>query len=156
MGISSTMEASTLPSPSNRPCTCERVTGAPYTSDQCRLCWLFHYNPAYRQLWTEPTFLDKVGRFVQAAAQHVLQGAPLVSEAVFQQRMATCQSCGFYNKGGCKLCGCNLHQKARWATQDCPLCIHCGRPSWDHDPDCLFCSRWNQQAVQNLDQEADG
>ena len=37
-----------------RPCTCDRCTpilGAPYTSDQCRLCWLYHHAPAYRALW---------------------------------------------------------------------------------------------------------
>ncbi len=37
-----------------RPCTCDRFNPdplAPYTLDQCRLCWLYHNDPAYRALW---------------------------------------------------------------------------------------------------------
>ena len=36
----------------NRPCTCEQCTpGQPYTPDQCRVCWLYHNDSAYRTLW---------------------------------------------------------------------------------------------------------
>jgi hypothetical protein len=34
-----------------RPCTCERVTSEMYDVGQCRLCWLYRYVPAYRELW---------------------------------------------------------------------------------------------------------
>ncbi len=35
-----------------RPCLCDKaVTGQPFTTDQCRLCWLYHKDPAYRQFW---------------------------------------------------------------------------------------------------------
>lgn len=35
-----------------RPCTCDRVRfRAPYTADQCRLCWLYHHDAAYHRLW---------------------------------------------------------------------------------------------------------
>jgi hypothetical protein len=38
----------------SRPCTCERIHDDPtaaYTPDQCRLCWLFHFDPDYRAAW---------------------------------------------------------------------------------------------------------
>ena len=38
----------------SRPCTCDRVNADPsaqYTPDQCRLCWLFHFNADYRAAW---------------------------------------------------------------------------------------------------------
>ena len=38
----------------NRPCTCDRCTPEPwaaYTLDQCRLCWLYHHDLDYRELW---------------------------------------------------------------------------------------------------------
>jgi hypothetical protein len=43
-----------------RPCTCDRYDpSAPYTLDQCRVCWLYHNDPGYRALWhgnpTSPT-----------------------------------------------------------------------------------------------------
>ncbi len=40
-----------------RPCTCDRVhadPARPYTPDQCRLCWLYRHDPAYRALWVGP------------------------------------------------------------------------------------------------------
>ncbi len=37
-----------------RPCVCESARPGPYTPDQCRLCWLFHNHPDYRQLWGGP------------------------------------------------------------------------------------------------------
>jgi hypothetical protein len=38
-----------------RPCTCDRLppAGQPYSPDYCRLCWLYHHDPAYRALWGE-------------------------------------------------------------------------------------------------------
>lgn len=36
-----------------RPCSCDRVPpqGVPYTTAFCRLCYLWHYDPAYRVRW---------------------------------------------------------------------------------------------------------
>jgi ADP-heptose:LPS heptosyltransferase len=36
-----------------RPCTCDRIPpdGQPYTTDFCRLCYLYHTNPDYNRLW---------------------------------------------------------------------------------------------------------
>lgn len=40
---------------SQRPCTCDRMMrGGAYTLDQCRLCWLFHHDAAYRAHWGGP------------------------------------------------------------------------------------------------------
>jgi hypothetical protein len=41
-----------------RPCTCESVRPGPYTAGQCRLCWLYHNDPAYRALWGAPGGAD--------------------------------------------------------------------------------------------------
>lgn len=38
---------------SERPCTCNRVTGPSYTLTQCRLCWLYHNDDRYHELWSE-------------------------------------------------------------------------------------------------------
>jgi hypothetical protein len=38
-----------------RPCVCERVTSEVYDLDQCRLCWLYRFAPAYRELWDSET-----------------------------------------------------------------------------------------------------
>lgn len=36
-----------------RPCYCDRLPpeGQPYTTDYCRLCWLWHYDASYRCFW---------------------------------------------------------------------------------------------------------
>lgn len=38
-----------------RPCTCEDHQTGPYGPGQCRLCWLYHNDPAYRALWDSHT-----------------------------------------------------------------------------------------------------
>jgi hypothetical protein len=34
--------------------------GAAYTYDQCRPCWLYHHDAAYRALWDKPGLGDRV------------------------------------------------------------------------------------------------
>lgn len=40
-----------------RPCTCGHV-------EKCRLCWLYHNNPAYRKIWGPPGLGDRVAQFL--------------------------------------------------------------------------------------------
>lgn len=41
----------------SRPCYCENVRiGSAYTTDQCRLCWLYHHREDYRALWDSSDF----------------------------------------------------------------------------------------------------
>lgn len=35
----------------SRPCSCDNVSGPVWTEEQCRRCWLWHYDPAYREHW---------------------------------------------------------------------------------------------------------
>jgi hypothetical protein len=38
----------------SRPCTCDRCGLTPwadYRPGDCRLCWLYHHDPDYQQLW---------------------------------------------------------------------------------------------------------
>ena len=42
----------------SRPCTCDDcdpLPWAPYQSGQCRLCWLYHHDPAYQRHWDGET-----------------------------------------------------------------------------------------------------
>ncbi len=39
-----------------RPCNCENQRPGPYTPDQCRVCWLYHHDPAYRALWNAAAY----------------------------------------------------------------------------------------------------
>lgn len=32
----------------NRPCACDRYRPGPYDASQCRLCWLYHHDDAFR------------------------------------------------------------------------------------------------------------
>jgi hypothetical protein len=45
----------------SRPCQCDKIRPGPiYTLDQCRLCWLYHHEPAYQALWNEPALTPAV------------------------------------------------------------------------------------------------
>lgn len=114
-----------------RPCQCDRCDQAgPYDKGQCRLCWLFHNDPRYRQLWepdakpieSPPGFFQRAVNFVGAAAQHVMAGLPTVADDLYDKRMSECVRCEHYNaeRDQCGLCGCRMSIKARWAEQKCP------------------------------------
>jgi hypothetical protein len=116
-----------------RPCTCDRIKqDGIYTLDQCRICWLYHFNPRYRRLWggeelPRPGLLQKAGSFLKSASTYLARGMPQVSEEEYQRRSEICLSntCGFFREGSCLKCGCRLlgqvAAKARWATEHCPI-----------------------------------
>lgn len=37
----------------SRPCDCDRLppAGKPYTTEYCRLCWLYHHDEQFRAMW---------------------------------------------------------------------------------------------------------
>jgi len=66
------------------------------------------------------SFGRDIGKWVSA-------GIPVVSEEVFNSRIAICKDCEFWNKdgfaktGSCTKCGCSTQAKLRMATAKCPI-----------------------------------
>lgn len=66
---------------------------------------------------------------VARSAEKVIKREPVkVDPAVFEQRWDICKRCDEFRpgkkdskKGSCKICGCNMHWKARWASERCPI-----------------------------------
>lgn len=56
-------------------------------------------------------------------AKFASAGFPVVSDAVFEERMAICGSCESFNlqEKRCLKCGCYMEAKAKMATTKCPL-----------------------------------
>lgn len=94
---------------------------------QCRVCWLFHNDERYRQLWTTgeglvtstapaqaatPSLPERVGNFQTALERWNAAGRPRVSLEVLAERQAQCQSCEYHDAEHdlCNLCGCPLSQ----------------------------------------------
>jgi hypothetical protein len=73
----------------------------------------------------EPGFIAKVINYAKAVAADVKAGRPRVSDELFTTRMAVCRECGLFKahkvKCGHPACGCNLKEKARWASMECPI-----------------------------------
>lgn len=87
----------------------------------CQLCELCKTTKQ-----AEPNWWQKALTFVQAAAAHVTQGMPQVTEEEYQRRIHICQACDFFKNGSCLKCGCQvmgtgLFTKARWKNQVCPI-----------------------------------
>ena len=61
-----------------------------------------------------------LGKWVQA-------GIPVVSQNLFESRIAICKGCEFWNQSGfsgtgsCKKCGCSTQAKLRLGTSKCPI-----------------------------------
>ena len=73
----------------------------------------------------EATFAESVEHFSKAMVVWARKGFPVVSRAVFIERLSTCFSCGEWDKrayfgfGKCKICGCTMGK--HWlATSECP------------------------------------
>jgi hypothetical protein len=82
----------------------------------------------------------KVSNFLSAAAGHIMEGCPAVTDKQVEERFEVCKSniCGQFIKksedeGTCghTTCGCNMQRvgsesilkpnKLRWADQQCPI-----------------------------------
>jgi hypothetical protein len=70
----------------------------------------------------EKTYLDKAIQYIPAKVNHTLNGSPVVPDEVFKERISICQTCPNFDpdKRQCKLCGCPMDAKAKWADVDCP------------------------------------
>lgn len=76
-----------------------------------------------------PGILEKIANFGKAVVQHVVAGAPKVTEEQLRDRLAICQDCEYHepDRDRCRRCGCGLSLKASWADQACPL----DPPKWE-------------------------
>lgn len=59
---------------------------------------------------------------LQAVKAWKAAGLPLVTDAVYHQRLRVCRSCpkGQYQWFQCRQCRCIVYSKAKLATEDCP------------------------------------
>jgi hypothetical protein len=101
----------------------------------CFSCRKLATEPAYRaavaklrgqavgEAVTEPGFFQKAATFAKAAARHLTNGLPTVTDEVKAQRLALCVVCEHYNaaRGTCNKCGCILKTKTSWALEKCPI-----------------------------------
>jgi hypothetical protein len=76
---------------------------------------------------TAPSFLEKVGNFAAAAAQHVAAGSPRCTDEQVAARHAICAGCEYFDGKLCTKCGCPVSRertymgKLSWADQSCPV-----------------------------------
>jgi len=74
---------------------------------------------------TEPGLLRKAMNFGSAVVRHAADFGRNVTAEVFEQRLSVCRSCPSCDlqRMVCreKQCGCQLHMKARWRSENCPL-----------------------------------
>jgi hypothetical protein len=98
----------------------------------CRVCAALARRAAKKAaLPAEPNLLQKAISLTAAATRHLAAGRPRVDDATFALRMAACGGCemrlGTDERPRCRICGCGLATKARWAGQVCP---HPDGPRW--------------------------
>jgi hypothetical protein len=99
------------------PCACPKLTVHPsgVLPATCARC-PYSDNPPSVGL------VRKAANLGTAIAQHVRHGLAVVDNETHAARLAVCKTCDqFTERGSCKICGCNMNAKAKWAEQDCPL-----------------------------------
>lgn len=109
--------------------------GAPFVgaydpSRQCRWCWRYQNDLAFREavdgrkVEDGPDLLTKARNLSSALADWAKAGFAVVDEETYEKRIAACLACPHYFQNTCLLCGCKvagerLH-KARLASSTCP------------------------------------
>lgn len=69
-----------------------------------------------------PSVTRAIANFAQAALAHTVAGRPCASDEATAWRIAICESCpNFTESRACRLCGCNMDVKVRWADMACPI-----------------------------------
>jgi len=70
-----------------------------------------------------PSIWQMTKNFSKEFATWMANGAPVVSEDDYKERLSTCNSCPMLDRRvmRCKECGCKVEHKAKWKTADCPL-----------------------------------
>jgi hypothetical protein len=103
-----------------RKCTCDKCEiGSPFSSGQCRLCWLYHNDPRYQKLWGGT--LEHAENFIKAVNKRAKDGFRDVDQESYKERLKQCESCDSKTEDWrCLECGCFLTIKAKWSTEDCP------------------------------------
>lgn len=111
--------------------------GAPFdgpydVTRQCRLCWLYHNDPAYRKGWSDetpvsgsattlPGFFQQLSNLTASVVGHLANGAKHVSPEVLEERKAICTACPHLTaERRCAKCGCYVDVKASWESERCP------------------------------------
>lgn len=66
--------------------------------------------------------LQQIKNFTGAISEHVTSGLKNVSSEEQARRLAICGECPFFDSDRvvCKICGCRLAIKTKWATSKCP------------------------------------
>ena len=77
----------------------------------------------------EPSLFTKGWNLATALATFISDGARLVDEDVYQQRLAICDVCEYRRGTSCALCGCGLKAKAKGRAFECPA------EKWPSDKD---------------------
>ncbi len=99
-----------------RPCNCDK--------DGCRLCWLYHNDIRYYNMWTDkklPSKIEQITNAMIALRKRIESEFKNVADEVYKQRMSICENCPNKTQDWkCTKCGCHLNLKARWSSEKCP------------------------------------
>lgn len=70
----------------------------------------------------EPSLWAKIGKFFTARSRWVAAGKPLRTAERIREIKALCAVCPHRDieRNACRLCGCALRMKIKWATEPCP------------------------------------
>ena len=69
-----------------------------------------------------PNIFQMLRTFTKELTKYVASGQPHVTAEQYADRLDTCTKCPLLNEKlmRCKVCGCLLEHKAKWATTVCP------------------------------------
>lgn len=71
----------------------------------------------------DPSLFQKIVNLSRAVTQHVAAGLQHTDEETVKYRLEICHTCDRFNPthSTCRVCGCNMTIKAKWAEQRCPI-----------------------------------
>lgn len=84
-----------------------------------------------------PSITDKAVSLIGSAIAYAASGFEQSTPDDLSKRLAVCNLCTERRNSNCGVCGCNLHLKASWASERCPLLLWPGdNPTQSGGCDC--------------------
>jgi hypothetical protein len=74
------------------------------------------------KVYESPGIIEKAGNLIASTLMHMVHGNPEVNDEKYKERLAICEECPLFDAANrtCKVCGCFMNVKAKWADVACP------------------------------------
>lgn len=105
----------------------------------------------------------RAANYAKAVVTDIATGRRRMPDHAYEKRVAACMTCDYRLGDDCAICGCPVHEKARWASERCPHpdgsrwknAMQIDAPEHEQEPTKPSCSHQSFNAAVRVEATAD-